>query len=179
MRPETEMIQEMRKRGFPFHQSRRIIGSHDFKQYYLDVYLKAFLHSKKHGMLMHLIEPIWQHLSQNDMDFRIALSALCDARSDTDHPQISRDFRRASAEKALASLALSEKPPLEVEGDTILPRLAAEPLDDSHPALAQTLAQLQALIDNHVLTIEATGDRSTKGQFLEWARRLFGFSSKV
>lgn len=176
LRPETEMIQAMRAKGLPFHQSRRIIGLHDFEQYYLDIYSKAFLHSKKHGNLMHLTEPVWQHLSQNDIDFRIALIALGDARLEANHPEVSRDFRRAAAEHALISLALREKPPLDVEVGILLYSLIAESNNHRHPMLERNLAELQALIDKYVFPVEDRGSPSIKRRLLAWARRHLGFS---
>ena len=178
LRPETEMIQAMRTRGFLFRQSQRIVGLHDFEQYYLDIYSKAFLHSKKHGMLMHLTEPVWQYLSQDDIDFRIALTALGNARLDATPPEVSRDFRHAAAKRALGSLTLQEKLPLDEDSGTLFARLIAKPVDHGDPMFNRNLADLQALIDKHIFPAEAANGWSVKRYFLEWARRLLGLHSQ-
>lgn len=176
LRPESEMIQAMRIKGLAFHQSRRIIGLHDFEQYYLDVYSKAFLHAKKHGNLMHLTEPVWRHLSQDDIDFGIALIALNDARLDVNHPEVSRDFRRAAAKHALASLSILEKAPLGADVGALPSSLVAGFADHRHPMHERSLAELQVLIDKFVFPAEDRGRLSVKYRLLSWARRHLGLS---
>lgn len=175
LRPETEMITAMRAKGFSFHQSRRIIGLHDFEQYFVDVYLKAYLHSKKHANLMHLTEPVWQYLARDDVDFQLALIALGDARLDESPPEVSRDFRLDAAEHALASLAIPEKPPLEPGLDAFRSSLSSGAVDHAYLVHERNLAELQVLIDKYVFPDDPHGGASAKDRLRAWARRRLRF----
>lgn len=118
LRPETEMVEAMAVKGFPNRQSTVVVGLHDFEQSYGDLYAKAFLHGHKHRFLLPLYRPLWTMLARSDADYRVALAALDDARSTSDAPSVSRDFRAEVANSAAARLGLQEKPQLDATPDS-------------------------------------------------------------
>ncbi len=113
LRPETEMIEAMAAQGFPNRQSTIVVGLHDFEQYYRDIHSKAFLHGHKHRFLLPLYRPLWKLLARRDADYRVALDAVDEARSNNTTPTVSRDFRAEQREAAPARLGLQEKPMLD------------------------------------------------------------------
>lgn len=114
LRPETDMIDAMADLGYPWRQSRAVVGLHDFEQSYADIYAKAALHARKHRYLLPLYRPLWQMLAVLDDDYRVALLALDDDASRTGQPAASRSEYEAEAAGAAARLQLAEKPPLAV-----------------------------------------------------------------
>lgn len=122
LRPETEMIEAMTSHGFPNRQSTIVVGLHDFEQSYRDLYAKAFLHGHKHHFLLPLVRPLWNMLARSDADYRVALAALDDARSNSDAPSVSRDFRAEVANAVAVRLGLQEKPMLDAGPDTTMLR---------------------------------------------------------
>ncbi|MDX9994564.1 MAG: glycosyltransferase family 4 protein [Rhodocyclaceae bacterium] len=111
LRPETAMIGAMAANGFSCHQSRMLVGLHDFEQSYGDLYAKAYLHGHKHRFLLPLVRPLWQILAYGDDDYRIAQQALCTADDVATMPAISRQEHVRDASQALAELGLEEKRP--------------------------------------------------------------------
>ena len=61
IRPETNTIKQMAARGFPRLEIKKLtIGLHDYEQYYVDIYRKAFVQAHKHGHLATtLFDPFW------------------------------------------------------------------------------------------------------------------------
>lgn len=112
LRPESAMILAMADLGYRAHQSRLLVGLHDFEQAYEDIYLKAFLHAHKHRFLAPLLRPLWETLGRGDDDFRVAAAALEDGLQHEACPQLSRDFRQEHIARVLAALDLVAKRPL-------------------------------------------------------------------
>ena len=112
LRPETQMIEVMAGLGFPWRQSRALVGLHDFEQSYADIYAKAYLHGHKHHYLLPLFRPLWQLLAQDDADFRVANLALGNAARQACPPTVSRSECGGDAAAAVAQLGLTEKPAL-------------------------------------------------------------------
>ncbi len=150
LRPESDMIRAMAAAGYRDHQSRLLVGLHDFEQVYADVYSKAFLHAHKHRFLVPLLRPVWQALARGDADFRVALSALEDALGHEAAPAVSRDFAAARIAEALALLALPPKPPLGALEPAALERMlrAAGAAPDGETAAR--IDRIQAKIDTAV-----------------------------
>lgn len=92
LRPETEMIQSMQQSGYGFHQSRRVIGLHDFEQYIRDVFAKAYLHGHKHCHLKDDFMPMWRSLAREDVDYGAAIVGFEAAEQEMLSPRVSRDF---------------------------------------------------------------------------------------
>jgi hypothetical protein len=117
LRPETIMIQAMGIKGFGFFQSRRLVGVHDYAQWFRDIYAKAYLHAHKHAELLTLFEPAWRALAAEDADFRVALAAMGDALDACDVPTVMRNRTADAAEAALKRLGLDEKATIEISGN--------------------------------------------------------------
>lgn len=143
VRPETAMIRAMDIKGFALHQSRHVVGLHDFEQTSADIYAKAYLHAHKHRHLEHDYLPIWRYRSQQDTDFLVALQAWEDSQGSS-APQVSRSF----TDQLIASgkLNLPAKPLLEVVPKEQLQRFQAELLAPA-AEIATAIRNLQAGID--------------------------------
>lgn len=78
IRPETHTIRQMAKRGFPWLEVRELtIGLHDYEQYYVDIYRKAFIQAHKHSHYQPMLfEPLWGRLCNEDFDYQVALWGL-------------------------------------------------------------------------------------------------------
>jgi hypothetical protein len=110
LRPEMETIHAMAARGFRYHQSRRLVGLHDFEQSLGDVYAKAHLHAQKHRQFEDDCLAIWAVLGEEDPDFQIALRAWRELDPSEERSPVSRDVRdRLLREQPLV---LAEKRPL-------------------------------------------------------------------
>jgi hypothetical protein len=79
-RPETNVRDEMALLGYRSIYKKITIGVHDFEQYYRDLYRKAFLHAHKHDPETHRLEPLWERLADQDIDYQVALHGLHDGR---------------------------------------------------------------------------------------------------
>ena len=75
LRPETATILQMNSLGFPWIRKEMIVGLHDYEQYYIDIYRKAFIFAHKHRYIS-IIEPMWHRLAHSDMDYQVALWGL-------------------------------------------------------------------------------------------------------
>jgi hypothetical protein len=110
LRPEMETIHAMAARGFPYHQSRQLVGLHDFEQSLGDVYAKAHLHAQKHRQFEDDCLAIWAALADEDEDFEVALRAWRALDRMEERSPVSRDVRdRLLLERPLG---VAEKPPL-------------------------------------------------------------------
>jgi len=110
LRPETDLIQAMQRRGYGFHQTRRVIGLHDFEQNIKDVFAKAYLHAHKHRHLQEDFIPIWRGLADVDPDYATAIAAWEMAALDQDSPRPCRDYMNARF--ATSDMTRQEKGPL-------------------------------------------------------------------
>ncbi len=73
LRPETDMLNAMIEKGYPWKQTDIIFGIHDFKQNYSDIYRKCFLQAHKHSYFFHDAEIYWNSKKEFDFDFQVAL----------------------------------------------------------------------------------------------------------
>lgn len=148
LRPESDMILAMADLGYRAHQSRLLVGLHDFEQAYEDLYPKAFLHAHKHRFLAPLLRPLWEALAREDGDFRVALAALQDGLQHDASPQLSRGFRRERAQEALARLNLAPKRPLAaVSAEQVRAML--------HAATVQRDGKMRSLVEEIQTKIDA------------------------
>jgi len=79
IRPETELISQMKSRGYPWKSTKLINGIHDFEQASSDIFRKAFIHAHKHLDCLNLFIPYWKRMANEhgDIDFKIALEGFC------------------------------------------------------------------------------------------------------
>ncbi|HEX7706663.1 MAG TPA: glycosyltransferase [Thermoanaerobaculia bacterium] len=140
LRPEADMIQAMRVKGFAFHQSRSVIGAHDFEQSHADIYSKAFLHGHKHRHLASLFRPAWEILSRSDPDFATALTGLQASLESAPPSLIARH-------QPLAFSISDEKPPLEVQQAALVAASLAE-----HYRVPEEVEPLRVALQNVIDT---------------------------
>lgn len=74
LRPENEVLQRMRKIGYPYVVVDNVFGLHDFEQSYKDIYRKCKLHGSKHTKFSSMLVSYWSEL--NHCDFRVAEQGL-------------------------------------------------------------------------------------------------------
>ena len=109
LRPETYMLNEMSKQGYPWLQCDVLVGIHDFEQYYEDIYRKCFLQAHKHGYLIPLIEPYWIEKSREDLDFKIAVMALNSGKIFSEKVFVDKEFLKVQAIEVLKMEHIQEK----------------------------------------------------------------------
>ena len=109
LRPETDMLNEMAKQGYPWLQCDVLVGIHDFEQYYEDIYRKCFLQAHKHAYLIPLIETYWIEKSKYDQDFRVALLALRSGKVYGEKIFIDKEFLKEEAIDVLSIRHIQEK----------------------------------------------------------------------
>lgn len=78
IRPESNTIKKMVSQGFSWLRKKELtIGLHDYEQYYVDIYRKAFVQAHKHDYLATtLFEPLWNKYKHQDPDYQVALWGL-------------------------------------------------------------------------------------------------------
>jgi hypothetical protein len=76
LRPEYYILQRMKKLGYSWIQSYKVLGLHDFEQYYRDIYRKCFVQAHKHDYRLDLFVSYWRRMKNTDPDFHIALIGL-------------------------------------------------------------------------------------------------------
>lgn len=138
IRPESGVVQKMKKQGFGYVQSNEIYGVHDAEQYYRDIYRKCFVHAQKNPDLVKSAKAYWIAHSEDNPDFRVALRAVEDAQRYTKQVQIDAkaDFLR-NVDQILAQMGLKEKPPLSEEQIEMLYRS----LSTMSPVFSRALCQ--------------------------------------
>ena len=113
IRPEFSTLERMAARGKPYLRSSQIYGVHDFEQYYVDVYRKAFVHAEKHQVWLFEMLEHWKREATRDQDFLVALRGAAESLTALEAPRIDRRDFETRAEQVLRKLRLVEKPPLE------------------------------------------------------------------
>lgn len=117
LRPESSVMEAMKRQGVIWSQTPIVIGIHDFEQYYKDIYRKNFLQGKKHILHASYLKQLWESL--DDPDFAVCLAGFNDGAAYSDTVFVSKDFGVESCQRALAALGLSEKKDLKPSRDPI------------------------------------------------------------
>lgn len=76
LRPETYVIKEMAKEGYPWLQTEDVLGSHDYEQYYKDIYRKMFVRSRKLGRHIPYLMRYCEQMAVYDDDYKVGLLGL-------------------------------------------------------------------------------------------------------
>ena len=76
IRPETHALNAMRAAGYPCLTVQELVGLHDFEQSYEDIFRKCFVHAHKHLNHSELFIPFWRFMSNQDLDYQIALAGF-------------------------------------------------------------------------------------------------------
>jgi hypothetical protein len=144
LRPEMETIHAMAARGFRYHQSRQLIGLHDFEQSLGDVYAKAHLHAQKHRQFEGDCLAIWAALADRDPDFEVALRAWRELDPLEARSPVSRDVTDRLLQQR--PLRVPDKPALEsFDASSVLEWLARATASD--PRIDAYRRRIQAGID--------------------------------
>lgn len=89
-RPESYTYGLMEQRGYKSLYIDSIIAIHDYEQYFVDIYRKAFLHSKKHKENNKYLEKRWNLFTRSNIDFKIALKGLEDGKNYKENVSVDR-----------------------------------------------------------------------------------------
>jgi hypothetical protein len=109
IRPESYVLEQMGKLGFPSRRVSPILGLHDFEQYYRDLYRKSFVHAKKHLVFLpNILQRCSYHLG-GDQDFLVILKGLWDGLMYRGSVSIDSTRYLDSFHRAQAELGLEEK----------------------------------------------------------------------
>jgi hypothetical protein len=109
IRPESYVLEQMGKLGFPSRRVSQILGLHDFEQYYRDLYRKSFVHAKKHLVFVPNILQRCSYYLGGDQDFLVVLKGLWDGLLYRGSVSIDSTRYLDSFHRAQADLRLEEK----------------------------------------------------------------------
>jgi hypothetical protein len=113
VRPEFHMLQAMAAIGYPYKTIPYLVGTHDFEQYYLDIFRKCFIHAHKHLYLAEAFLSFWRENAVNDMDYTVALHGFA---SGVEHfGEVSIDSRQEIYQTLLLPYQIQEKSELTSE----------------------------------------------------------------
>lgn len=103
LRPEHGLLQRLAAEGGSWHQSRRVVGLHDFGQAPEDVFRKAFVQARKHGELVVPLAAMWRRRATepDGGDFAVALRGL--AAGLTEPGEIRIDVEDTTVRRAWAA----------------------------------------------------------------------------
>jgi hypothetical protein len=106
-RPESvDLIEGMQRLGYRSVVAPLVLATHDFEQYYRDIYRKTYAHSIKHPAWIAEVVPFWREEGKRDPDFRIALRGMwhglnSDMRLQTDIRTLPSDIEEVLQEQGL------------------------------------------------------------------------------
>jgi hypothetical protein len=92
IRPEAHVLNTMQSLGYPRMTLNRVLGLHDFEQYFSDIYRKAFIQSYKHLNYAEKMIRAWREYAQNDQDFEIALQAFADGIRNSEEVRVDNTY---------------------------------------------------------------------------------------
>lgn len=78
LRPETHVCRRMERAGHPSRLVDEIVGLHDYGQFHVDIYRKAFVFAQKHIKAAARQLPDWAARAHEDADCLTALRGFCD-----------------------------------------------------------------------------------------------------
>lgn len=115
LRPETFVAEAFGRRGHRQRYAGVVVGLHDFEQFYVDLYRKAVVHSRKMmpyadilgGMLRGMVEG-----KNTDTDYEVTLRAFCDGLQYDGAIAVDRHLFSGMAVRALQDMDLEEKMPI-------------------------------------------------------------------
>lgn len=76
IRPETETLNNMQNKGFPFVRAPLLLGVHDFEQYYADIFRKCFVQAHKHLYRSELLITVLKEGVEHDKDLFVGLKGF-------------------------------------------------------------------------------------------------------
>lgn len=120
LRPESYVLKKMAGLGYPGKSTRYPVGTHDFGQYYADIYRKSFVHGQKHGSAIANCRFLIENM-RDDLDYFVSVvGTIAGYRSDSIAP-IDKEYYEKDTRTMLSHYGLSEKAPMEQdEADRLL-----------------------------------------------------------
>lgn len=108
---EGACISELRRRGRKVAFVKRVVGLHDYYQYYRDLYRKVYLNSIRNQDMNRKARKLWTYWCRFDDDYKVALAASDQALEESrDLTNSVNDFNREEIDEMLCRLNLEEKP---------------------------------------------------------------------
>jgi len=109
LRPESDLLDNMIKAGYPWLQCDTVVGVHDFEQYYKDIFRKCFIQAHKHHWLINRAETYWKEKQTEDIDFKVALWGSLLGKLHTDTVYIDRNFLQKECREIFDLKGMEEK----------------------------------------------------------------------
>lgn len=109
IRPETNIISNMGKRGYPARYISTAISIHDFDQYYADIYRKSYAHSIKHLKKLPQILSKTTYIRETDADYKVFLKGIFDSLQSNAEITIDKRILKEETKKALNQIDVEEK----------------------------------------------------------------------
>ncbi|MGA8262216.1 MAG: hypothetical protein WB783_18580 [Arenicellales bacterium] len=127
---EGACISELRGRGRKVAFMKRVVGLHDYYQYYRDLYRKFYLNAIRNQEMNRQAMRLWSYWCRFDDDYRVALAAMEKALEESrDLTNSVNDFSREEINETLDRLNLKEKPEMSLDvflGTKITERVSRE-----------------------------------------------------
>ena len=120
LRPESDLINHMMRLGLPWVQIENVLGTHDFEQYYKDIFRKCHLQAHKHRHLFYLLAKRWKNLAVRDKDFQIAYWGLYTGLAHMESVKVDRDIVNNEFEELKELKGINEKLELSIENIILL-----------------------------------------------------------
>lgn len=117
LRPETETLNRMSKKGFKSKFIRDFLGLHDYEQYYRDLYRTAFVHAKKHPEFIQQIVENSKN-STNEIaikENKLIIRGLIDGLTHKEALHLDSEWFKQFSSQALKELDISERLEISVE----------------------------------------------------------------
>jgi len=110
-RPESETyIRLAEKDGLIKYVDNVIYGLHDYHQYRIDIFRKAFFHAKKHIGFAGVFLDYWINLAKKDEDFKVAIYGFVEGIIASEEIEVDIEYLRKIAISNMDRLAIEEKP---------------------------------------------------------------------
>jgi predicted nucleic acid-binding protein len=133
IRPETNIIKVMGRRGYHSRYISPCIALHDFEQYFTDIYRKACVHAVKHMSKLPIILEQAVKYKVADADYQVILKGIYDSLSKGMDVKIDNRIYIDEAKEALSTLKLEEKTdiPVTIQTSKILASYSISKNDQS------------------------------------------------
>lgn len=112
IRPDAFICNKMESLGYPQYLLPKLLAYHDYEQYYVDIYRKAYIHAIKFTDLMKEVHKKWEKLLKDDLDYKAALIGYNDGLKHKGVISINRNY--FDDKKIINKLGFAEKEKLEI-----------------------------------------------------------------
>jgi hypothetical protein len=112
-RPETSTVKAMASEGYLWVLTKLFMGTHDYEQYYRDLYRKGLIHAQKHEPQIPHLKLLWESRAKEDADCKVLLLGLEEGVRRGDCFTLNAHTLNQDACRALEKHGFQEKRPLE------------------------------------------------------------------